>query len=65
MVTYLMSWLDCAKSHNLTIDYLGGWNERDFNKEWYESLHTALVARHSAIQVVGGDSDWKVADCDG
>ena len=62
MVTYLMSWLDCAKSHNLTIDYLGGWNERDFNKEWYESLHTALVARHSAIQVVGGDSDWKVAD---
>lgn len=62
MVTYLMSWLDCAKSHDLTIDYLGGWNERGFNKEWYESLHAALVARHSAIQIVGDDSGWKVAD---
>jgi O-glycosyl hydrolase len=62
MVTYLMSWLDCAKAHGLSIDYLGGWNERGFNKEWYESLHTALVARHSTIQVVGDDSGWKVAD---
>ncbi len=62
MVSYLMSWLDCAKSHNLSIDYLGGWNERGFNKEWYENLHTALVARHSAIQIVGDDSGWKVAD---
>lgn len=62
MVRYLMSWLDCAKAHNLPIDYLGGWNERGFNKEWYKSLHTALVARHSTIQVVGDDSGWKVAD---
>ncbi len=62
MVSYLMSWLDCAKVHGLSIDYLGGWNERGFNKEWYESLHTALVARHSTIQVVGDDSGWRVAD---
>ena len=62
MVGYLMSWLDCAKAHGLSIDYLGGWNERGFNKEWYENLHTALVARHSKIQVVGDDSGWQVAD---
>ncbi len=62
MVSYLMSWLDCAKAHNLSIDYLGGWNERGFNKQWYESLHSALMARHSTIQVVGDDSGWKVAD---
>ena len=62
MVRYLMSWLDCAKAHNLSIDYLGGWNERGFNKEWYENLHSALVARHSTIQIVGDDSGWKVAD---
>ncbi len=62
MVRYIMSWLDCAKTHNLSIDYLGGWNERGFNKQWYESLHSALVARHSTIQVVGDDSGWKVAD---
>ena len=62
MISYLMSWLDCAKAHGLSIDYLGGWNERGFNKEWYKDLHAALVARHSTIQVVGDDSDWKVAD---
>jgi len=45
MVNYLLSWLTCAKnSHGLTIDYLGGWNERGFNKGWYESLNTALDA---------------------
>ena len=62
MVNYLMTWVDCAKSHGLKIDYLGGWNERGFNEAWYEKLHAALVARHSAIKVVGDDSGWKVAD---
>ncbi len=61
MVDYLMTWLDCAHSHGLSIDYLGGWNERGFNQAWYESLHTALAAKHPTIQLVGDDSDWKVA----
>jgi hypothetical protein len=25
-ITYLVSWLNCAKSHGLTINYLGGWD---------------------------------------
>jgi Glycosyl hydrolase family 59 len=29
-INYLVSWLNCAKSHGLTIDYLGGWNERGY-----------------------------------
>ncbi len=62
MIDYLMTWLDCAQSHNLTIDYLGGWNERDYNETWYKNLHTALAAKHSRIEVVGDDSGWKVAD---
>jgi O-glycosyl hydrolase len=62
MVNYLMTWLDCAHSHGLTIDYLGGWNERGYDIGWYEDLHAALAAKHSAIQVVGDDSGWKVAD---
>ncbi len=62
MIDYLMTWLDCAHSHNLTIDYLGGWNEKGYNETWYKNLHTALAAKHSAIQVVGDDSGWKVAD---
>jgi hypothetical protein len=60
-VDYLMTWLDCAHSHGLTIDYLGGWNERGFDARWYEGLHAALAAKHSAIKIVGDDSDWKVA----
>src|ERR1700678_1974168 len=29
-INYLVSWLGCAKSHGLTIKYLGGWNERNY-----------------------------------
>ncbi len=61
-IDYLMTWMDCAHKHGLTIDYLGGWNERGFNKAWYEDLHAALAARHYPTEVVGDDSDWKVAD---
>ena len=61
MIDYLMTWLDCAHSHGLTIDYLGGWNERGFDVSWYENLHTALAAKHPTIQVVGDDSGWKVS----
>ncbi|WP_269855675.1 RICIN domain-containing protein [Streptomyces sp. RPT161] len=61
-VDYLVSWLGCARRHGLTIDYLGGWNERGYNAAWYEKLHAALAAdgyRHT--QVVGADSGWDVA----
>ena len=61
-VDYLMTWMDCARSHGLTIDYLGGWNERGYNKAWYENLHATLAKKHYATQVVGDDSGWKVAD---
>ncbi|MBM9503513.1 ricin-type beta-trefoil lectin domain protein [Streptomyces sp. KK5PA1] len=61
-VNYLLSWLSCAKSHGLTIDYLGGWNERGYNVSWYEQLRSALdSAGYGAIRVVGADSDWSVA----
>jgi hypothetical protein len=61
-IDYLMTWMDCAHSHGLTIDYLGGWNERGFNIPWYENLHATLAKKHYATQVVGDDSGWKVAD---
>ncbi len=62
MIDYLMTWMGCAQSHGLTVDYLGGWNERGFNTSWYKELHAALIATHSAAQIVGDDSGWKVAD---
>ncbi|MEY9895212.1 hypothetical protein ABIA31_008901 [Catenulispora sp. MAP5-51] len=63
MINYLMSWFGCAAQHNLSIDYLGGWNERGYNATWYENLKTALVANgHAATKVVGADDDWSIAD---
>ena len=63
MVDYLMTWLGCAKSHNLTIDYLGGWNERGYNIPWYENLHSTLAAQgYGNVKVVGADTDWTIAN---
>ncbi|MDH6145829.1 MULTISPECIES: RICIN domain-containing protein [Kitasatospora] len=63
MVDYLTTWLGCAKQHGLTIDYLGGWNERNYNASWYENLHSTLAARgFTRTKVVGADSfSWDVA----
>ncbi|MFZ0090223.1 MAG: NPCBM/NEW2 domain-containing protein [Solirubrobacteraceae bacterium] len=62
-ISYLMSWLGCAKQHGLNIDYLGGWNERGYNATWYEELHAALAANgYSNTKVVADDSGWDEAD---
>jgi len=61
-VNYLMDWLGCAAGHGLSIDYLGGWNERGYDKTFYENLHTAIHSHGYSTLVVGADSDWSVAD---
>ncbi len=63
-IDYLIRWLDCAKSHGLTIAYLGGRNEKGHNKTWSENLRAALNAKgYGAVKVVSDDSvGWKVAD---
>ncbi|HXM54950.1 MAG TPA: ricin-type beta-trefoil lectin domain protein, partial [Candidatus Dormibacteraeota bacterium] len=64
-IDYLVAWLTCASQHGLTIDYLGGWNERGFNTGWYESLKSALTSRgFASVKVVADDasSGWAVAD---
>jgi hypothetical protein len=61
-INYLVSWLNCATSHGLTINYLGGWNERGYSIAWYEQLRSTLNADgYSAVQIVGADSDWSIA----
>ncbi|HLI38366.1 MAG TPA: discoidin domain-containing protein, partial [Streptosporangiaceae bacterium] len=62
-ITYLLSWLGCARSHGLTISYLGGWNESGYNQAWFEQLRSALDAHgYSGTQVVAADSfGWGVA----
>ena len=69
-INYLVDYLNCAKSDGLTISYLGGWNERGYNKAWYEQLRSTLDAKgYAAVHIVADDSDgsttaqrWKVAD---
>jgi hypothetical protein len=62
MINYLVAWLNCAKSHGLTINYLGGWNERGYNISWYEQLRSTLnTDGYSGVQIVGADSDWSIA----
>jgi hypothetical protein len=64
MINYLVAWLDCARNtHGLTIDYLGGWNERGHNRTWYRDLKAALVARgYANVKVVADDTSFAVAD---
>jgi O-glycosyl hydrolase len=63
MIDYDISWLNCAKGHGLTINYLGGWNERGHDSGWYKNLRTGLNnAGYGSVQIVGDDSGWGMAD---
>ena len=62
MINYLVNWLGCAKQHGLTINYLGGWNERGYSVPWYEQLRSTLnAAGYPRVQIVAADSGWDVA----
>ena len=62
MISYLVAWLNCAASHGLTINYLGGWNERGYRISWYEQLRATLnAAGYPGVQIVGADSNWSIA----
>jgi O-glycosyl hydrolase len=62
-IDYLITWLGCAKQHGLDISYLGGWNERGHDADWYVQLRTALDrAGYGSVRLVADDSGWQVAD---
>jgi hypothetical protein len=60
MIGYIIKWLKHAKSdHKLTIDYVGGRNEKGYNVQWYKDFKAALRANGlSSIKVVASD-DWQ------
>ncbi|AGL16786.1 ricin-type beta-trefoil lectin domain protein [Actinoplanes sp. N902-109] len=63
-IDYLIAWLGCAASHGLTIDYLGGWNERGRDLTWYKNLRSALNSRgYPNVKIVAADEfGWAAAD---
>ncbi|HKS99414.1 MAG TPA: galactosylceramidase [Rugosimonospora sp.] len=66
-IRYLLDWLGCARKHQLTVDYLGGWNESDngHHATWFHDLRTALDAHgYRRVLIVAGDAlpHWEYAD---
>jgi Glycosyl hydrolase family 59/Ricin-type beta-trefoil lectin domain/Concanavalin A-like lectin/glucanases superfamily len=63
-IDYLVAWLGCAKTHGLTIDYLGGWNEKGLNTGWYKNLRSGLNSNgYSSVKIVASDDfGWGAAD---
>jgi hypothetical protein len=56
-IKYVIDWLNCAKSHSLKIGYIGGWNEKGYDKSWYEQLRTALDANgDKSVRIIAADS---------
>lgn len=61
-INYLLNWINHAQSdHGLHIDYIGGWNESNDNKTWFENLKKGLKSHGLTTQVVAADSGWNVA----
>lgn len=63
-IKYIMDWLDCARSKGITIDYVGGWNERGWNANWYIALDSALEKHYPKIKIVAADGihdPWSIA----
>jgi Glycosyl hydrolase family 59 len=58
-ISYLLSWLGCARRRGLTISYLGGWNETDdgTHAAWFRQLRRALNTHgFRRVQLVAADS---------
>ena len=62
-INYLIAWLGCAKADGVPVSFLGGWNERGFNANWYVSLRTALNnAGYGNVKIIADDSGWDAVD---
>jgi O-glycosyl hydrolase len=60
-IEYLLAWLRLAEQQGLKIDYMGGWNERGANPDWYVAWHQALAKQFPQIKIVAADDfarDW-------
>lgn len=64
-IEYILSWLDCAESNGLKIDYVGGWNEKGWDADWYVAFDQALAERFPQVQIIGADDvhhPWSIAE---
>lgn len=63
-INYHIKWLEGAQSaHNLTIDYLGIWNERNYDAGWIIRLRQALDSSgHDHVTIVAADTSFGVCN---
>src|SRR5439155_20043555 len=63
MTNYVVNWLNCAKnSHGVTVDYLGGWNERGYDRNWFVNTRAALNSHgYGNAKLIADDSSWAPA----
>ncbi|CAG5124192.1 unnamed protein product [Candidula unifasciata] len=64
LADYVVRWINGAKTHyNITVDYVGIWNERPCNNDYVKVLRKTLNERgfqHTLI--VASDNGWEFAD---
>lgn len=60
---YIIKWISAAKSvYNLTIDYVGIWNERHYDITYIKTLRKMLDERgFSQTLIIGADESWEIA----
>ncbi len=66
-INYILNFINGAKNiYGLTIDYVGIWNEGNYNEGWIKSLKSALQANGLSTQVVAADQccgfQWNIVD---
>eukprot|EP00042_Codosiga_hollandica_P057702 m.858006 g.858006 ORF g.858006 m.858006 type:complete len:846 (-) comp59651_c0_seq6:65-2602(-) len=61
--SYVTKWVEGAKSvYNLTIDYVGIWNERSYDITYIETLRNSLdAAGFPETMIVAPDAGWDIA----
>lgn len=64
-VTYTINWLLAARDlHNLTIDYIGIWNERSYSADYILALRAALHSHNLSTMIVAADdccsTKWQI-----
>ena len=70
MAAYVADFIQAAsKYHHLKIDYVGVWNEKQFDGPYVKELHRVLNARHISTKIVCCDEypgeglgQWSIVD---
>lgn len=63
LADYVVRWVNGAKTHyNLTIDYIGIWNERNYDINYIKTLRSTLDQRgFQNVMIIASDGGWEIA----